>query len=95
MKRILILVVVLAAAVANGGQEQYPGQSGHAKPPAGWACDHNAKDSAHACSCVRKCEPETDGEGNPTGRLTVKEDAKCGAYCHPEHCHCEVKCGQT
>lgn len=93
--RYLALAFALVASFVSGGQEQFPGQGEHAKPPEGWACDHNAKDDAHKCSCVRKCVPDTDEDGNPLRTQHVQEDQKCGAYCHPEHCHCEVKCGQT
>lgn len=94
--RYVALAFALVVSLASGGQEreQYPGQSGHAKPPEGWACtNHPSADRNHKCDCVRKCVPEMDEEGNPTGKQTVQEDAKCGAYCHPEHCACPVKCG--
>jgi len=97
MKRWVILIVVLASAAFAQQREQYPGQSEHGAPPAGWYCtNHPNADANHKCGCVRKCVPELDEEGNPTGKDVVQEDAKCGAYCHADHCACPIKCkGET
>ena len=93
MKRGLILIAVLMAAVANGGQEReaYPGQSSHATPPKGWYCTTDkraAKD--HQCDCHRECGTDDAGKKTP-----APEDPKCTVWCHKDHCGCPVKCGET
>lgn len=44
----------------------------------------------HACTCHRRCENDTDGDGKVTGTY-VKEDPQCKQYCHKEHCSCPLE----
>ena len=97
MKRWIVLAIVLASAAFAQQREDYPGQSGHAEPPKGWNCtSHPSAPADHKCDCKKTCTKPTDEEGNAIeGPLVVTEDPKCKAYCHADHCTCEVRCKQT
>jgi hypothetical protein len=94
---VMLTCAAVGFAVGGGQQrEQYPGQSWHATPPDGYFCTkHPSADADHKCECLKKCVPELDEDGNPTGKQVVQEDPKCSVRCHPDHCACEVKCAET
>ena len=77
---------VLALLLAQGPDPTRP-FPGHEAPPAGWFCEHEAADPAHACTChrTRICEAESDD-------IRVQEDFACKVWCHQTHCHCPIEC---
>ncbi len=96
--RWLVIVVALASLAAQrpapGKPEQYPGQSGHAEPPAGWQCEHQTTTNTippdHVCFCQMRCTKDEQGVEH------WDEDNKCSVWCWAKdkdgkagnHCAC-------
>ena len=82
MKYLLCLLLLLQTATPP---EDYPGQSNHAAPPAGWMCEPQNYELSvppeHACTCERMCDSETG---------KVIEDKRCKVWCHPDACKCII-----
>jgi hypothetical protein len=81
--KVLALVLLLAGVVAQE-PEVYP--PGHVCVRA----EQVRGPADHPCSCHRRCENATDGDGTVTGTY-VQEDPQCQQYCHKEHCACPVE----
>lgn len=85
MRYLLLALLVAVQVTQDPPREQYPGQSQHAEPPKDWFCMPQnytlTVPPDHACNCERSCD-ETTGK--------IREDQKCGSFCHADHCKCEV-----
>ncbi len=85
MTRLFYFWLSIMVLVPQAPDEPYPGQSTHATPPEGWFCEHQnyalSIPPAHACACERS----TDEHG------VVHEDPGCTAWCHADHCHCDME----
>lgn len=86
----LALYSFVVFAVASQS-EQYPGQSHHGEPPAGWVCsNHPNAPKDHKCGCNPTCSKDE------SGKVTIAEDPKCTVYCWKDkHCACEHQCAGT
>jgi len=93
----ILLSIVLAFALNQAPQEDYPGQSQHAKPPNDWFCSHDATDGAHKCSCHRvmqQCDLEPaapDCKAYCFEKNTWVDDGNGRGHMEPTHCHCPIQ----